>query len=356
MNVTVVGAGNGGLALASDLLAMGHRVCLFSDCRHARHLDAIAARARVLSSQDEAEQRHCVLELTTTEAAEAAAFGTVLVFVLPSYAQEEVFRAFLPYLRAEHFLVFLPGNFFLVIAHQLLKEGPAVAALAEASSIPHICRADIPGEVTIRCHAKSGMHFSLECSAERWPSCETLLRGLFVFPIQVSDHPLSAGFHSINGVLHPIPVLLNLSLVESTDHPFYFYRDGMTDAVCSVMESLDGERRAIAESFGIALVPFYQQLASYYRLPSVSLRDFVRRSPAHNAAPHFPNSIHHRYILEDVPFVLNPWHQLAALKGTPAPLLSSVLTLFGAVGVCGIGFAGRTLTKEMLHDCGILLN
>lgn len=177
-----------------------------------------------------------------------------------------------------------------------------------------------------------------------------------MFPIQVCEHPLTAGFHSINGVLHPVPVLLNLSLVELADHPYYFYRDGMTDAVCSVMESLDVERRSIAKSFGLHIEPFYQQLATYYRLPSASLRDFVKRSPAHNAAPHFPTSIRHRYILEDVPFVLKPWQQLATIKKVPAPVLSSVLALFDAVGTNDKGSAGRTLTKEMLRESGVLLS
>ena len=49
MNVTVVGSGNGGMAVGFDWAQHGHRVAVYSDAAHADNIESVRANGGITS-------------------------------------------------------------------------------------------------------------------------------------------------------------------------------------------------------------------------------------------------------------------------------------------------------------------
>src|SRR5690606_41258278 len=65
-------------------------------------------------------------------------------------------------------------------------------------------------------------------------------------------------------MFHPAGTLLNASRIELQGGGFPFYTEGMTPAVCRVIERMDAERRAIAARLGLDLPSAVEMTAKAY--------------------------------------------------------------------------------------------
>ncbi len=355
MKVLIIGAGSGGLALTNDLLERGFEVCLYADPEHASNVEAINSNDGKLIgvlSNNRVLQR----VKTTTCAQEAAEYSDIRLFVLPAYAQEQCFTKFVPFTTSHVINVFLPGNFIGTQIERLISQSdnPTEITYVETSTIPHICRVNNPGEVTISNHTKPFMHVSMvNRSSHSYTAIKGILCHLFNQPLTFLKHPLAAGLYSVNGVFHPIPALLNLANIDNEIKQFYFYKDGMSEEVCKMMHQLDKERLNILSALSIDEQTFEDQLNSYYRTPGCSLTEFVKLSPYHNADFHMPDSVRHRYFLEDIPYILSPWKQIATILKIDTPVLDSVVTIAQVILNDGKPFLNRCIPESMVehtHD------
>src|SRR5262249_23668395 len=76
------------------------------------------------------------------------------------------------------------------------------------------------------------------------------------FPgVRLYPHVVACGLAAMNPVVHPAGVLLNAGRVEYARGDFYFYEEGVTPAVCRLIEAVDRERRAIARALDLDLLP-----------------------------------------------------------------------------------------------------
>src|SRR5262249_17082952 len=124
--------------------------------------------------------------------------------------------------------------------------------LAETDTAPYVCRKVAPA------------------AAHIWGVVDGL--GLGVFPavhtervrarleeffpgMRTYAHVLACGLAAMNPVVHPAGVLLNAGRIEHARGDFYFYEEGVTPAVCRLIEAVDRERRLVAQAFGIDLLP-----------------------------------------------------------------------------------------------------
>lgn len=350
MKVLVIGAGSGGLALANDLRARGFQICLYADPDHSSNIEAINANGGklvgVLSNNKVLQKVH-----TTTCPKEAAEYSDIRLFVLPAYAQESCFTKFIPFTNSQVINVFLPGNFIGTQIETLMRQHKSSTEITyiETSTIPHICRINNPGEVTISNHTKPFMHVSMvNRSAHSHTALKRVLCHLFNQPLTFLKHPLAAGLYSVNGVFHPIPALFNLANIDNEMKQFYFYKDGMSEEVCKMMYQLDKERIKLLSALSIDEQTFEAQLNRYYRTPDCSLKEFVKQSPYHNADFHMPDSIRHRYFFEDIPYILSPWKQIATMLQIETPVLNSVVILAQVLINEGKPFSNRHISGSML--------
>lgn len=351
MRLTVLGAGNGGQALAGDLAMRGSQVILYEHPDFAEKIDAIRRQGSCIELEGKLSGKGR-LASATCDIGQAVSHGDVLFFVMPSFAQERVLDLALPFLRKGQTLVFVPGNFGTLVARKKLFSlglGGEIL-LAETDTLPYACRQVEPGRISVW-----GVKEYLWISSLPASGLEAVLSSLEpVFPIRMNPmkNVLAVAFANTNMILHCPTMIMNAGRIESDEKGFRFYVDGMTPSVCRVMEGMDRERLAVGERFGLSLISEFEDASSNY--PSdrqyESLYDVLHNSPVYGGhGVDSPKSLAHRYLSEDVPFLLVPVSQFGSTTGVPTPLVDSIILLAETVNGVPYRGTGRTLDKMGLE-------
>src|SRR5262249_52026358 len=133
--------------------------------------------------------------------------------------------------------------------------------LAETDTAPYVCRKRTPDSAHIW-GVVSGLGLGVFPASETERVAEALAEvftrdGQNGSPTAVRPYPnvLACGLSAMNPVVHPAGVLMNAGRVEHARGEFYFYEEGVTLAVCEVIEAVDVERRAIGRALGFQLLP-----------------------------------------------------------------------------------------------------
>ena len=108
MNITVMGSGNGGLAVAYEWASKAHRVNLYAVPGHDDNIGAVAAAGGIRAHG--AIEGFAPVAYSGTDVTRAME-GTDTVFVVaPAFATADFARLAAPYLRAEMVVAVCPGS------------------------------------------------------------------------------------------------------------------------------------------------------------------------------------------------------------------------------------------------------
>lgn len=315
-SVSILGTGHVGCAIAADLASRGHAVMLYAHPAHRRTLDCIEANGALIATG--VLQTRC-RPATTTDLGTALRHARQLIITLPAYAHDALIDGLSAHDLARHDLICITGNFFALAAGRRLT----AATLVETSTSPFSAR--VSGHTVFVKGIKRMMYAAslAPVSHARMTRLQQLFRqSLHWLPSVVANSLACA-----TGVMHPVPALMNAGRIESTQGDFYFYRDGMTPGVAKVMSALDDERLQIGAALGLALPSALQLMNGYYGRDAATLSDFAYGSREHNSAKSAPETLTHRYLLQDVPHVLLPWQALGRAAGVATPILDAVVQL-----------------------------
>ena len=108
----MIGSGNAGLTAAYHLSRSGCDVCLYGSPGFDQPLDDIQQRSGIealpeLTGVPLAFSGFTSIHTLSRDIAEAMAFADILLMPVPSFAQEVLFDAMLPYLTNSHMLVMM---------------------------------------------------------------------------------------------------------------------------------------------------------------------------------------------------------------------------------------------------------
>ncbi len=350
--ITVLGAGNGGQALAAHLAAKGNKVTLFEHPQFKKNIEYLIKNPTIqLKGYLELDAELNAITIDPKQAVKDAEF---IFFVAPSFAQKDVLSLIAPFLETGQVLVILPGNFGSLVFSRWLEEQklPKDILIAETDTIPYACRIVSPGEIEIW-----GMkdHISIaSLPASRTPEVTDRLENIFPIPLKYSPNVLAIGLYNTNMILHCPTMLMNAGRIESEGGNFSFYREGMTESVCAVMEQMDKERIAVGKSLGIDLLSTADDMKSIYNIEGINLRETILNNSVYcshgNDAPY---TVSHRYLEEDVPFLLVPLSALGKKLGVETPLADSVIKLAGAANRTDYYSRGLNLRSLGLEDMDI---
>jgi opine dehydrogenase len=326
--VAVLGAGAGGAAATAELAAAGHSVRLWN--RSAETLEPFVAAGGV--------RHEGVLgsglarpDLISPLLADVIDGADVAVVCLPAIAHEDVATA-LAALGSTVPIVLNPGHTggALHVRRVFRDAGTTLPPLAELSTLTYVARKYAPDTVTI-----SGVADRVRVAC--LPAGDAALvwaRELFSAASPERD-VLATDLANVNVVLHPPGAILGAAWVEATGGDFLFYAEGVTTGVARVIAALDLERLAIARAFGHVLDPLHREMAAIGTADrDAAARDDLAgaiRSGAANAKIRAPDSLRHRYYLEDFGYGLVPLLVLARLAAVEAPVASSLLALAGTL-------------------------
>ena len=336
---SVIGAGNGGMAMAGHLGASGFSVSLYNRS-FAKLREIVKEKGVYLEG---AIRGFGPVDVVTDDLEEAVRDSNVIMVVVPASAHRELAKSLAPYLKDGQIIVLNPGRTFGAIEfdYVLRTEGCLASyVVAEAQTLIYASRAVGPARVRI-------MRVKNRVEVAALPAWEThrvitALRTAF-HQFVAAANVLQTSVENIGCILHPAPVLFNLARIEG-GCDFAHYTDGITPAVAALLEGMDEERLAIAKALGITAASAREWMARAYGSRGASLYEAIQGNEAYVDLK-APSGLDTRYLTEDVPTGLVPLSSLGEFLEVPTPLMNSVINL--ASRVTGIDFrrSGRTLER-----------
>lgn len=323
--IAVIGAGNGGQAMAGFLALRGFGVNLWN--RSHDKVEAIQqAGGIILEGQVTGFAQPNVITSNMCEAVNGA--GLIMITV-PASGHRDVATGMAPWLTDGQIVVLNPGRTggALEFKQTLLKAGcQKDVTIAETGTFIYASRTLTPGISRIY-----GIKHKVPVAAlpaSRTMEVVRVLRKAYPQFIP-AENVLFTSLDNIGAVFHPLPALLNAGRIESS--PGYeHYQEGITPSVSRALEALDKERLAIAEAFGVRARSTLGWMRQTYGINAPSLYEAVQDNPGYKGIC-APNTLNHRYFSEDVPFSLVPLSSFAEIAGIKVPVIESVISLASAL-------------------------
>jgi opine dehydrogenase len=337
--VSIVGAGPAGFALAADLETHGISVLVYSHPTHVRHVNDVREKGYLKSSgliEGSLKPR------LTYDMGEVVEFSKIITLTVPSTGQETILQELKKFNLRQHTIIAIPGNLFSLIAGPEME----VEYILETNLSPYSCRMNA-GELTVM--GKKSLFHIAAVQNDVNPTVKEKLEKIFPMKLHWCNNVMEVYLSNINGVFHPLMMLMNAGRIESTEGDFRFYHDGLTRSTSNAILAVDDVRINIAEAFGFQLKYVIETSNECYGHGFTDLVDLAQNSGPHKDLK-APTNIKNRGISEDVPDLLVCWHDLAEKLGIDASPIKAVIVL--AEMATGVEYrkTGRNLVKLHLGN------
>jgi opine dehydrogenase len=345
MNVVILGAGNGGLSLAGDLVLKGIHVAALYD-RFPATLADVRTRGGV-ELVGPVRAGFAPLPLITDDIATAIGAGDVLLVSVPAFAHEWLADAMAPYVKPGSLVVLGPGYIggTILFRNALRAHGTdAGVTFVSLSSLAYATRIVGPAQVGIKAVKRKLL-------AAAMPYAETpaaLAKLAPLFPELVpSDSVLTVEMINQNPISHVPTYLLNLGRVDDAPTTANFdWHDWVTPDIKLVQTALDAEIQAIGKAGGLQTFTQAEMSDLHYRGIKWQIIQPTGKLP--ESAVTMPT----RFITEDVPMGLVPLAQLGDVFGVETPVIDGLIALAAIVKRTDYWKEGRTLERLGLAGLG----
>ena len=337
MKVAVLGAGNGGQAMAAYLALKGAKVNLYN-----RSPDRYAAIKEIGGIKLSGLCNGFGKLNTVTNRIELAIQDTDLIMVVtPAVAHRFLARKMAPYLRDGQVIILNPGRTggALEFYNELLKHNcQADIAIAETQTFLFASRIIGPAEARIY-GIKEKVFIASFPSKKIWDFIDDIQEFLPQFiPV---ENVLKTSLDNIGAIFHPAPTLLNMAWIESPED-FHFYQQGISPSICRILEKMDQERMEVAYAFGIDPLSAKEWLRLSYGIKGRTLYELIQNNKQYKGIL-APGTINYRYVFEDVPMSLVPIASLARVCKVETPTIDMVIDLANIVYQKDFRAEGRTV-------------
>lgn len=337
MKIAVIGAGNGGQAIAGYLGMMGHKVNLYE--RSLNKVGRIIDHKGVfLTGEIEGFGK---VALVTDKIQECIENCPLIMVVTTADAHAEMAENIAPFLKDGQVLVLNPGRTLgaVEVKSRIKSLRPNLRVfVAETQSLIYACRVEIPGTVRI-----IGVKKLVPIAAYPKMDIDKVLD--LTQPIYPAFKPVSStlitGLENIGAIFHPGIIIANASRIERGES-FYFYND-ITPGVANILENLDRERCEIGAAYGIQLRPAIDWIVDAYDgIEGETLYDRMKNNPAY-AQIRSPQTLNSRLLFEDIPTGLVPMIELGRLVGLEMRIMESLVNISSVLLNKDFYLYGRTL-------------
>jgi len=340
--VAVIGAGNGGYAMAGDLASRGYKIKFYEHPNFKDNFTNMLKNKKITVIEGE-EQKTVDITTVTTDIKEALDGVNIVNLVVPSTIQRCFFKEIVKGISKGQIVVIWAGRFGSVEFLSFLKENHIDLdfIITETDTLPYGARMIGPQKVNI-------LYRSLRLYVSSIPTdkkevTQQLLGEMFE-GVKVIENVLAVAFSNPALLVYGVGALLNVARIQHTNGNFYLFEEGITDAVAEVMHKAYSEITAVAIFLGFK-IPVY--LREDFDGPT-SLEGICFKSPKGNQdfkKMNGPRSINGRYMMENIGDALVPITELGKIVGIDTPVLDSIITL-GSI-VCKVNFRkeGRNLAK-----------
>jgi opine dehydrogenase len=333
--IAVIGAGNGGHAMAAHMALMGFAVHFYEMPRFAENLRP-AQEAGGIHLTGVVGEGFVRPALITTDIEEAIR-GTSHIFVVTqALGHEEVAVLCAPYLEENQTVVIFPGSGGSLQFAKVLHDASMTKKvyLAETVTLPYACRMKGPAHVNV--HQGSAVREVIACLPARDTEAVVEVTRAAFPSLTPTTHVLEVALYNPNILLHPIGVIFNLGRIEYSQGEFWMYKEGFTPSVMKILYALEAEKKALLRALGLEPVPFE---AFYEYRYEKKWEDFAK------VASKGPFSARTRYITEDIPIGMVLWASLGEMLGVPTPTAQSLIHISSVIHDTDYWQGGRTMEK-----------
>ncbi len=357
--VSILGCGNGGMALAADLKLRGADIALWADPSHAKKFNHVKENNEIMLRENNKNQT-VKLDLISHDLLEVIKFGHIIYNCTPMLAHISLLQklaSFITTLGKTKLFINLSGVFSGPDQYLRINDKHIFDKLRvfDTSTFPYACRAEESNRVAIL-GRKSEIaiaplfpidHYYLNLIPE---SCR---------PTQLikEDNSIKLGLMGTNAVFHPATVLFNARLIDN-GLSFLFYREGISKRTSLLHEALDTERLLLANAMGYKLNPCVEDDNKHYGTDFTNSYDFSVNSTVHKNIQS-PTSLDHRFVTEDIAYGLVPLAALGKLYNVELPNIESIINIFSTI--MGINYyqKGRNfkgITKNFINEISCTVN
>lgn len=343
----VIGAGNGGIAMAGFLALKGFKVNLYN--RTTEKIIPLVRDPRIRLTG--AVEGTGVLNIVTADIGEAIEHTDIIMVTVPAMGHYYITKMMAPYLRDGQIIVLNPGRTggALEVYQNLENLGcNKEIIVAEAQTFIYACRAiDI----------SSARIFSIknEVALAAIPAIYIgkvmrLISGAYPEFVPAKN-VMETSLNNFGAIFHPAPTLLNSGHIER-GQTFEYYLEGITSSVGRILEKLDEERLKVAKAFGVKAISAVEWLGEAYGAEGDTIYQAIQNNSAYRGLT-APNGLCTRYIYEDVPYSLVPMSSLAAHLGIETPVMDTLINLSNVMTGHNFWEEGRNVEKLGLKGLSV---
>ena len=367
MPIAVLGGGAVGKTCAADMKLAGREVRLFDMMPFAEKtlanldktgidLDGIQRNLYGFKRSGNAK-----FDVITTDMAAAVKGAGHIVVAAPAFAHEHFFRQLIPLLEDGQVISIFTDNYASLLLRKMMREAGCTKKVIVGawSSAPYGTRIESVGGMMLPHVGVKYRAITLRGATLPMTDIDDFFEASKSLPcidaVTNGDGPakgntvLDIGFSNINPVIHVPAALLGVSTMENWGKIFgdfdksgySMYAHALCPSVCEVQYQFYNEEIAIADAIGVG-VPRYSY-ESFFNRRSILAQEYMgldkngkdnmwlpldEPTTESNTGP---NSIHHRYITEDVPVGCKIYHELGKAYGVATPIIDSIIVLAGAM-------------------------
>ena len=367
MPIAILGGGAVGKTCAADMKLAGREVRLYDMMPFAETTLANLEKTGILLDGVQ-RNLYCFersgrarFDMVTSDMKAAVKGAGLIVVAAPAMAHEPFFRALIPCLEDGQVIHIFTDNYATLLLRRLMRElGCTKKIIAGGwSSAPYGTRIEsINGfafpHATVKYRAitlrgatlpMSDIDMFLE-SSKYMPCVDAVTNGNGP---EAGNTVLDIGFSNINPVIHVPATILGVSTMENWGRIFggydkssySMYSHGLCPSICEVQYQFFEEEKALARAIGVGTPEYSYE--SFFSRRSVLTQEYMGLNKEGKDNVVFPldqpsdegntgpNSIHHRYLTEDVPVGCKIYHDLGVQYDVPTPVIDSMIVLAGSM-------------------------
>lgn len=347
LNYCVIGAGNGGIAMAGYLAMIGYNVNLYN--RTLEHIFPLIKNPMISLTGEKVGIGK--LNLVTNKIKDAIQNTDIIMVTVPAMGHYDMAKEMAPYLSDNQIIVLNPGRTggALEVHATLRKYGcEKDIIVAEAQTFIYACRA-------ISSNSAHIFKVKKEVTLSSIPSTKTnhvvnLLNEAYPQFIPAKD-VLETSINNYGAIFHPAPTLLNTGHIERGE-PFEYYTEGITPTIGKIIEKMDDERMEIGKGLKTNTLSAKDWLYESYLAKGRNLYEAIQNNPAYKGLQ-APMGLNIRYIYEDVPYSLVPMASIARTLNIETPTIDLMIDLASLVTGKNFHLTGRNISKLGLEGFSV---
>lgn len=343
MKVAVIGTGNVGVAIASDLSINGHEVSLVKTSEYkSEAYDRLLKNGNSVYLKENNIYTETAIKYVSNDLSKIEDAEVIFITIQSTY-HEDLIKRISQYLNSNQVVLVICSYMSSFYFSKYCLELPMIAETTGPYLEGRIELEDKHNEVVFRVGCRLTRSPLSIFNETRKKECMEKLQSLYKgFSDDYSV--IESALLNPNMVLHTVGAIMSIPRIEFSDGNFCMYREAYSRknrATLNIMEKLDKEKMFILDALGGRKVNIYEAGGFLGKDP---LESFFKYSESSDRAIS-PTSIRSRYITEDVSQGLVMLEDIALRLGIMSPVTSALISIASAALGEDFRVKGRTLEK-----------